>query len=403
MLFLLMMAMATFTVVSPAKALPSSINVVGIPNYFGYGGGELPNSVSGSVDPAFAAFTFSTMGWASVSAASLAPYDTVVLTPKGASIPLTASQQADLMAWVAAGGKLIIYDSECPSVDYSWLPYPFTTMNPGAMGYNVPPIDFVEDNSLGSTNPMSPYYIDIALATTGGWSDYVGDCNTFVTYDPNWCGDIKAYNWFSDPASPGYDGSPPSWTHAYARYGNGLMIYNGFDIDPLRYYSIPDPTDLYDGNGAKIWLMELQQPWNPDGLPCGVVITGITLTPPSATNPLGATHIVTATVLDAFGAPVVGVTVDFEVISGPNMGSIGVSLTDTNGEATWSYIGNTAGTDEIQASFFDTGRQMTIYSNVVEKIWGVAPGVPEFGVSMTLMSSLGVAVFLLLRRRFSKK
>jgi len=50
---------------------------------------------------------------------------------------LTAAQKANINAFVANGGKVIIYDSECTSggsVDYSWLSFPFNTTNPGALG-----------------------------------------------------------------------------------------------------------------------------------------------------------------------------------------------------------------------------------------------------------------------------
>jgi len=42
--------------------------------------------------------------------------------------------KSTLVTFVHNGGKLIIYDSECPSQDYSWLPFPFTTANPGPEG-----------------------------------------------------------------------------------------------------------------------------------------------------------------------------------------------------------------------------------------------------------------------------
>jgi hypothetical protein len=391
-----LLVMLALGAVPPGGAVTSSSDVVFIPSRTTGHGGSMPY-----LGAAYAGFTFSTMGWTSVSAASLAAYDTVVLMVPSASIPLTTTQESDLVAWVSAGGKLIIYDSESASgvgVDYSWLPYPFTTRNPGAMGYSIAPIVFVENNSLGSTDPTSPYYIDTASAATGAWSDYVGDCNTFVTFDPNWCGDIKAHNYFSDPASYGYDGSPPSGVHAYARYGDGIIIYNGFDIDPM--YSSLQPSSTGTGNCAKIWLMELQQPWNPDGLPCGVRVAGITLEPQSATNSLGTTHTVTATILDDFGDPVPGIVVDFEVLSGPNAGTAGLVTTDANGEATFSYTGNTAGTDEIRASFYCTTREQTIYSNTVEKTWeGAGPGVPEFGLAMPLMIALLAAAYFLFSRR----
>ncbi len=256
------------------KAPASSSNVVAIPSYSNPHGGTLPNT--GASDPLFTAFTFSTMPYASISAANLAPYDTVVLMISWLFLPatdLTASQISDLNTWLSNGGKLIIYDSEeTPSVDYSWLPagYGFTTKNPGAMGYpwlpaHNPVATFIEDNTLSSPDPLKPaYYID------AGKSEFYGDCNSFVAFDATkWCGDIECLNYYSDPNSPGYDSSPPSWVHTYARYNDGLIIYNGGDMNVIYQTTMTSTT----GNGrfAKLWYLELAQPWNPDGLPCGVI------------------------------------------------------------------------------------------------------------------------------------
>jgi hypothetical protein len=77
---------------------------------------------------------------------------------------------------------------------------------------------------------------------------------------------------------------------------------------------------------------------------------------------------VTATIRDAAGAPQSGITVTFEVISGPNIGATGSDITDGSGEATFSYAGNGGvGTDNIQACF--TIADEAICSNVVAKEW----------------------------------
>lgn len=365
-----------FGAVSPVRAPLSSTNVVFVPSASNPHGGTLS-----TVSPDFDAFSFSTMAWASVSAANLAPYDTVVLMISTQTVPLNPSQQADLIAWLSAGGKLIIYDSETtPYAEYSWFPYPFRTLNPGAMGYVGGNITFMENNTLGCSDPLNtPYYISPAQYDGTGsgsptyWSDALGDCNTFVTYDGHWCGDIKATNAYSFAGTPSvpahskYNGSAPGWVHAYARYGDGLVIYNGLDIDPSGSNTVPSSTGV--GRIAKIWLLELKQPWNPDGLPCEAPATGIKLEPLSDTNPVGTSHTVTATVVDDWDNPVQGVVVTFEVKSGPNTGKTDTDTTNANGKATFSYVGNTAGTDTIQASFYCPVEQTTIYSNIVEKIW----------------------------------
>ena len=143
--------------VSPALADPhagQSVNVVfiggstldtSVPCGYGPGANVMDYTYGGCLPVTGAAgelgdFTFTPMAPADVSAASLAPFDTAVLNVATIAMAcntntLSASQQADLVAFVAAGKKLIIFDSECypGPVDYSWMPFPFTTSNPGAM------------------------------------------------------------------------------------------------------------------------------------------------------------------------------------------------------------------------------------------------------------------------------
>jgi uncharacterized repeat protein (TIGR01451 family) len=74
------------------------------------------------------------------------------------------------------------------------------------------------------------------------------------------------------------------------------------------------------------------------------------LSPSVGTNNINTAHLVTATILSN-SAPVSGVTVNFEVTGGPNVGQIGVDTTDAQGHATFSYTGGaTTGTDTISAT-----------------------------------------------------
>ncbi len=101
------------------------------------------------------------------------------------------------------------------------------------------------------------------------------------------------------------------------------------------------------------------------------VISDIDLTPATATNDIGTSHTVTATVTTddpAPGTPIVGTTVTFTVVAGPHTGTTGTTVTDSSGVATFSYTGTAAGTDTIEATFVDAlGR--TQRSNRVEKTW----------------------------------
>ena len=97
------------------------------------------------------------------------------------------------------------------------------------------------------------------------------------------------------------------------------------------------------------------------------VSSNISLTPLTDTNPLGTQHTVTATVLEN-NQPAPNELVTFTVISGPHAGLAGTDTTDAAGEATFTYTGLFAGTDNIQASY-EGPQGTTQLSNVVEKIW----------------------------------
>jgi hypothetical protein len=78
------------------------------------------------------------------------------------------------------------------------------------------------------------------------------------------------------------------------------------------------------------------------------VPTTLTLTPPTAINPVGTQHCVTATVTDQFGEPFPGVTVHFDV-SG-SVTTSGDVKTDANGQAKFCYTGPAfPGADKIHA------------------------------------------------------
>jgi hypothetical protein len=91
----------------------------------------------------------------------------------------------------------------------------------------------------------------------------------------------------------------------------------------------------------------------------------ITLTPKTAENVVGTTHTVTATVTEN-GEPVSGTEVKFTVTgANPTTGS---ATTNASGEASFTYKGESTGTDHIVASFVDK-KGDTETSNEVTKIW----------------------------------
>src|SRR4030042_5837488 len=118
------------TAISAKAFIPGpGTQVAIVPNASHDNGGTLP-----TLDTAFDNFTFTDLPWANVTAGNLTGYQIVVLVIDYAYSGLDAQQVTDLMTWVFNGGKLIIYDSEMSTIDYSWVVFLFTMKIVGAMG-----------------------------------------------------------------------------------------------------------------------------------------------------------------------------------------------------------------------------------------------------------------------------
>jgi len=219
--------------------------------------------------PRLLGFNFTDLRPAQFTPDLLLQFDTIVISQVcDIGIQLNVAQKTTLLDWVNKGGKLILYDSDvCGgwgifgtassfSVDYSWLPYPFVTNNPGGRGSSSGTFTIVSDDPMLSRDPKSPYYID---ETTITQETEIGDANVMITRDYAWCGDAQARN----------VNNQQGFVHAYAFYGKGLFIYNGLDTD-----------DIYHPQMLKVWQQELGQPWypaggsTPPGLTCSVRVFG---------------------------------------------------------------------------------------------------------------------------------
>lgn len=102
----------------------------------------------------------------------------------------------------------------------------------------------------------------------------------------------------------------------------------------------------------------------------------LSLAPPSQTQQVGDTAMVTATLTNGCGTPLQGAAVTFNVTSGPNTGTTGSGATDASGQATFSYSSLAVGTDTVQASV--TNPAGTITSNPAQVTW-TAPFAPGGG------------------------
>ena len=135
-----------------------------------------------------------------------------------------------------------------------------------------------------------------------------------------------------------------------------------------------------------------------------IIGEGILLTQTQNFENTGTPHTVKALVQDNNGAPVVGKRVDFTVLSGPNVGNTFWGNTDANGEVTYTYVGMTAGFDDIQACFFDSQSNLKC-SNTLTVEWigsGPPPNVPlsDWAIYFAVLL-IGIAIWFRFKTRIA--
>ncbi|MBI4743576.1 MAG: Ig-like domain-containing protein [Actinobacteria bacterium] len=123
-------------------------------------------------------------------------------------------------------------------------------------------------------------------------------------------------NQITNPADPNFGAWPTGPTQS-TRSGGALFGYTMWPVNALEENIPPIPSTII-------------------------------LTPKTATNPLWSTHTLEALVKDQNGNPMKDVTVTFTV-TGSNP-QTGTAVTNSSGIATWSYTGESLGTDTIVAS-----------------------------------------------------
>ncbi|HEX4705114.1 MAG TPA: Ig-like domain-containing protein [Pseudonocardiaceae bacterium] len=273
---------------------------------------------------------------------ALGGFDTVILY-EICDIGAHPSTLSAVNSFLDNGGKVMVFDADrcAPGVggiaDYSNFLFPFTTSSPGPQG------------ASGSYTAIESSTLTSGLAVGPQPGDSVGDSNTFTSNAGGWCTSIKATNTLGNTGN----------VEAYARTVNGgLAIYEGEDF----WFTFGHTAHL-----KQVFDLMLAQPYNPDGLPCTNPASGIRLDPSTATDPVGTSQVETATVVDTNGQPRSGVTVTFNVLSGPDAGATGTGVTNGSGQAQFTVTDTTApGTDTVQASFTDS---LTHLSNKTVIVW----------------------------------
>jgi len=134
-------------------------------------------------------------------------------------------QQQALLDFVRSGHVLIVRDADvCTKSEYGFIPYPFTTTATGAAGARGSVLSIADSSPLAAGDASDrQHYVD-TVAYLKNTSQQIGDADIMRTDDNHWCGLMFAKN------AAGASG----WIRAYARYGKGVIVYDGFDEDDLR-------------------------------------------------------------------------------------------------------------------------------------------------------------------------
>ena len=107
-------------------------------------------------------------------------------------------------------------------------------------------------------------------------------------------------------------------------------------------------------------------------VPSGDLILG-----PSNTSGSGGSPVtLRAHLQDATGAPLPNVTVGFRAVSGPNAGQSGAGVTDSQGNARFTYVGTAQGADVVRATVANASGA-TVQSNDVTVTWETASCGPD--------------------------
>ncbi len=268
--------------------------------------------------------------WAAMTTAQFAAYDAIVLgdpTCVGEPSPI-APAIANASTWEAAvDGNVILIGTD--PVFHSSLPGPVRLINNG-VGFAV--------NDVGRTGlylDLSCYYAFAGVMTPVPWMDGLSSFGSFQVRGQFTFGTgcpARSHIVASAPVLAGLtDADLSNW---------GCSTHESFDQFPADFAVLvinEDISQTYtasDGTQGGPYILVRGREVH--------VISDITLTPASATNPVGAPHTVTATVTEN-GAPVVGAVVTFTVVAGPNSGLTGTGVTGPGGTATFTYTSGSEG------------------------------------------------------------
>jgi hypothetical protein len=266
---------------------------------------------------------------------------------------LTALNATKTLWTPAAAGNVILL-----GVDNVFHAYgtngPAKTINRGvAFAVNDP-------TKTGFYYALSCYYDYTAPATNATLVPHLTGFGTFLTRNyPEFCfndAHIVATHPVFTTVPPLTDAELSNWS---------CSTHEGFDVWPANFVvlaiALTNGTfTATDGSNGVPYILVRGE---------GVkVISTIELGPPTATNNIGTPHTVCATIATNV-VPRTNVLVTFTITSGPNSVTNYSTVTDSNGVACFTYVGNGGlGVDYIKASYMNNLDQV-ITSGTVTKLW----------------------------------
>ena len=321
-------------------------------------GGSSSLEAQGATNDGFAVTVVSDATWGSMTAADFAKYQVLIIGDPTCGDTTDGAALANKSVWqgvvMSSGGNRVIIGTD-----------PTYHNGESTGGGHTAKGAELEQNGIayaGAVAGATGAYVDISCSSSSdGAPDYpfLDGLSThnapgaFQASVPPCEGNIAIVAQ-SGPTTGLHDADLSNWS---------CSVHQSFsawpsDFTPLAI-ATDAPTQPYCANDVDTGALACGQPYIllAGG---GVTITSnITLTPASATNPIGGSHTVTAKIVDSTGAPVAGKTVTFSIDSGPNVGKTGTGVTNASGEATFTYTDTGgAGTDSISAVFTtDSGAQ----------------------------------------------
>jgi outer membrane protein OmpA-like peptidoglycan-associated protein len=169
-----------------------------------------------------AGYAFDSIGAGMLDSSALAGKESVIARDTCKVPDLMASeQQALLLQWVTAGHKLLLAGGECGNgSDFTWLPYPFTSVGPGPETTHASLVQ-IENSALGTNDRNdAPHFVDVNAYVQNANND-LATAAAVTTTDPHWCGHF----FVAKPTNIN------GFVQTYAVDGGGILIYDGFNAD----------------------------------------------------------------------------------------------------------------------------------------------------------------------------